>query len=100
MDNTERRQLIESSVKSNGLQIVGWESDEEEGEGRERANLGRFVVLEDVDSTMGPFEGEEGVLYASVVGSAQHGNTRVHYGLVADGTDCPSEVDPFNLEQI
>jgi hypothetical protein len=101
MMEAELKELITKRVHADALVVLAWESDEDEGDGRERANLGRFVVVEDEgEVSEGPFEGEEGVLYASIVGAAKHDNIRVHYGLMVDGTDCPTEVDPYQLEAI
>lgn len=100
MDNTKRKELIEASVKARGYGIESWENDDANEDGTQRAVLGNFIVLEDTDPTMGPFEGEEGVLYAYVVGSEKHDNVRVEFGFQSDGTDIPMTVDLSTLEQI
>lgn len=90
----DHKEMIERACKAQGLDIKGWETDTDSGEDRPQADLGRVRVLED-DEEHGIFEGTEGVLKASVVGAAQHGNERVHFGYTEDDTDSCVEVrDP------
>jgi hypothetical protein len=92
--------MIQVACKAQGLDIKGWEQDEDYTEPRPQANLGRVRVALD-DEENGLYEGTEGVLYASVVGGAEHNNERVAFHYMEDGTDSPNEVpDPMTLELI
>ena len=59
----------------------------------------RVRVIED-DEVHGFYEGDEGVLVISRVGSAEYRNERVAVSILIDGTDSPMEIDTMAIEGI
>lgn len=96
-EEERHRSIIESALKREGFVAREWRTDPEED--RIEAVLGRFVVTED-DEEHGIYGGDEGEVAAIVVGAQEYSNERVHFGFKADGTDCPTEVPLWNLEDI
>jgi hypothetical protein len=97
MDDEERErhtQMIDDALKRAGYEARSWGLDEDDD--RVRADLGRFVALED-DEDEGIFEGDLGVLYASVVGAQRYGNERVWFGFMAEGTDVAVDVRDLSI---
>jgi len=98
MTMDKHKAMIAQAVIAEGLRTdvdtIVWREDEIDGL---YAALGDYRALEDSPSGMFS-EGEEGELRAQVVGSAQHGNERVMFGFIVEGTDSPDEVDPMILE--
>jgi hypothetical protein len=88
------REMIQGALDKWGWQEVTWRTNEY---GQEEVLVGLFRLLTDTEMA---FAGEEGELIVSVVGAAKHGNERVYYGFMPEGTDCPSEVNPGDLESV
>lgn len=93
-DAPRYRRMIEELLESYGYNDVTWEEDEDDRD-RPRAYVGRFRAIEDGESV---FEGDEGKVYVSVVGSDEHKSLRVHVGIIVDGTDEPNETTFDDLE--
>lgn len=96
-DHDRVRPMIEDALKVYGLTAEKFETDEY-GD-LQAVVTGRWTVNEE-NEDQGLFEGDEGVLYVSVVGSEEHRNERPHYGFMAEGTDVQIECDPNALEPV
>lgn len=83
------RERIEKRCVSEGLRILDWRDDPGDGL---TASLGRFEVVTDEYDDDGLYSGDVGKLEASVVGAAQYGNQRVHFGFTPDDSDGATEV--------
>lgn len=96
MDTDKHKQMIQDACDKQAVPIKSWGQDEDYAEPRPQAILGRASAITE-DEDRGLYEGCEGELTASVVGAPEHGNERVYFGFMEDGSDCPIEVEP-NLE--
>lgn len=91
----DEKALIDDEIQSHGFPALAYEEDPESS-GEFRANLGRFEVSqEDEDQFL--FEGEQGILFASVVGAEKYHNQRVAFFFQADGTDMGDEIVDLGL---
>lgn len=78
-----RRELIEREISTYGYPVKEWGIDED---GDVQANLGRFRVITD-DEDFGLFEGDEGVVFAGVVGAAEYNNEGIAFSFQGDDFD-------------
>jgi hypothetical protein len=87
-ENDRAKEMIEAAVTARGLAVKDWRDDPDDGL---TAVLGRFRVAVE-DEREGLYDGDEGVLIASVVGARQYGNERIYFGWTPDGMDEAGEV--------
>lgn len=78
-----RRELIERTIASYGYPAKEWGIDDD---GDVRADLGRFRVIAN-DDDHGLFEGDEGVVFAGVVGAQEYHNESVAFSFQGDDFD-------------
>lgn len=91
-EQQRHRQMIEQACKRHGLQHDGWRHDEDDR--RDVALLGRWVVAEE-DENRSLWPGDEGELYATVVGAPQYGNEHAAFYFKPDEYDVGEQVTPF-----
>jgi hypothetical protein len=96
-DRRKRKRMTFEEAKAKAEAIIGDELDRpiEELDGWHFGE--RVSVIED-DEPRGVFAGDEGVLLISEVGAPEYRNVRNAFHILIDGTDCPMEVDPLNIE--
>lgn len=91
--NDRIKTMIEERLHSDGLNADEWRVGDSERP--EAVFQNTWEASEELDHGMVSV-GEEGTLYASVVGAPEHGNERVAYHFLAEGTDVPVECRPFD----
>lgn len=97
MDKEAKVALIEDMAQQQGLTVREWRDDPDDGV---QGVLGKFRVTEE-DESRGLYDGDEGTLHATVVGSEEHHNVRVAAIWVAEGNDSGDEVtDLLALEEL
>lgn len=94
MEDAEQRKLIEQAAAEQGYTIAEFYDHAENGL---TGKIGRFEVVSNLDEDYGFYDGDEGVLEASVVGAAIYGNVRVAFSFISDGADVGNEVHSFEV---
>jgi hypothetical protein len=93
----ETKNLIDRHVARMGHTVREWRDDPDNGL---TAVLGQFRVI-DGDEDTGLYEGDEGELTASKVGSEKYGNVNVCYSFTPEGYDGGNDVrDLDSLEEV
>lgn len=86
----DHKQMIEEALRAEGYPAQRWTEEDD----RPVAHIGRFTVTEDHEMI---FEGEEGEITVTVVGSGGYGNERVAFFFTPEGADCGNEVDLYSV---
>lgn len=81
----EQRKLITEAIRHWVAEPERWDADPDDG-GRLRGWLGSAHVFDD-DEDQGLYEGDEGEVYACVVGAHQYGNVHVAFYFMGEGMD-------------
>jgi hypothetical protein len=88
------KERIEQAVEQAGFSVKSWNPDHENGL---TANIGKFTVMSNDEEDYGLYEGDEGTLYACVVGAEQYGNQRVSFSFITEGYDDGNEVHDLSV---
>lgn len=91
------REMLQAALDTYGLNGVFREADDPNNVtmGPEVLVNERWQVIED-DEDNGLFEGDEGQLFACVVGAPEYHNHHVSWGFMPDGMNCTSDCVPYD----
>lgn len=85
----ESKAMLTKRAEADGLAIACFEVNDD---GEELAKIdGKWCVVEG-DDDVGLYEGDDGTLELTIVGSTEHDNRKVQVGLVCEGRDGSTEV--------